>query len=107
MLQLDPGLPDGQTTSCEDCQQQLCHSDSEHRGPPGVCPQPSAVLIPCSPTTAWLFNSIIKFADDTTIVCLITNNNKSAYREEVSELALWYQDKNLSLNVGKTKELIC
>jgi hypothetical protein len=29
------------------------------------------------------FNSIIKFADDTTVVGLITNNNKTAYREEV------------------------
>jgi gmma-aminobutyric acid receptor subunit gamma/deltex-like protein len=33
-------------------------------------------------------NSLIKFADDTTVVGLITNNDESAYREEVSELAL-------------------
>ena len=26
-------------------------------------------------------------------------------REEVRELAVWYQDNNLSLNVSKTKEL--
>jgi hypothetical protein len=45
-------------------------------------------------------NSVIKFADDTTVVGLITNNNESAYRVEVSELALWCQDKNLSLNVS-------
>ena len=31
------------------------------------------------------FNSIIKFADDTTVVGLITNNNKTAYREEVRD----------------------
>ena len=37
--------------------------------------------------------------------CLLTNNDESAYREEVSELALC-QDNNLSLNVSKTKELI-
>ena len=28
-------------------------------------------------------NSIIKFADDTTVVGLITNNDETAYREEV------------------------
>jgi hypothetical protein len=50
-------------------------------------------------------SSIIKFADDATVVGLITNKDESAYREEVSELALWCQD-NLSLNVSKTKEFI-
>ena len=47
-----------------------------------------------------------KFADDTTVVGLITNNEETAYREEVRELAMWCQDNNLSLNVSKTKELI-
>ena len=28
-------------------------------------------------------NSIIKFADDTTVVGLMTNNDETAYREEV------------------------
>jgi hypothetical protein len=32
-------------------------------------------------------NTIIKFADDTTVVGLITDNDKTAYREEVRELA--------------------
>jgi hypothetical protein len=51
-------------------------------------------------------NTIIKFADDTTVVGLIIGNNETAYREEVRELAVWCQDNNLSLNVSKTKELI-
>jgi DNA gyrase inhibitor GyrI len=51
-------------------------------------------------------NSIIKFADDTTVVGLITDNDKTAYREEFRELAVWCQDNNLSLNVSKTVELI-
>ena len=51
-------------------------------------------------------NTIIKFADDTTVVGLITDNDETAYREEVRELAVWCQDNNLSLNVSKTKELI-
>ncbi|KAI4889401.1 hypothetical protein NFI96_034095, partial [Prochilodus magdalenae] len=51
-------------------------------------------------------NVIIKFADDTTIVALISNNNEEAYREEVSFLTHWCREDNLSLNVNKTKELI-
>ena len=33
-------------------------------------------------------NSIIKFADDTTVVGLITNNDESAYRENVRALGV-------------------
>jgi hypothetical protein len=49
-------------------------------------------------------DTIITFADDTTVVGLITDD-ETDYREEVRHLALWCQD-NLSLNVSKTKELI-
>ena len=51
-------------------------------------------------------NSIIKFADDTTVVGLITNNNETAYREEVRALGVWCQEKDLSLNIIKTKEMV-
>jgi hypothetical protein len=34
-----------------------------------------------------VYNSIIKFAEDTTVVGLITNNDKTAYRVEVRALA--------------------
>uniref|UniRef100_A0A8L0DMF9 Reverse transcriptase domain-containing protein n=1 Tax=Oncorhynchus mykiss TaxID=8022 RepID=A0A8L0DMF9_ONCMY len=51
-------------------------------------------------------NSIIKFADDTTVVGLITNNDETAYREEVRALGVWCQENNLTLNVNKTKEMI-
>ena len=51
-------------------------------------------------------NTIITFANDTTVVGLIINNNETAYREEVRDLAVWCQDNNLSLNVIKTKEMI-
>jgi hypothetical protein len=51
-------------------------------------------------------NSIIKFADDTTVIGLITNVDDTAYREEVSALGVWCQENNLSLNVHKTNELI-
>ena len=51
-------------------------------------------------------NTIIKFADDTTVVGLITDNDEKAYRKEVRVLAVWCQDNNLSLNVIKTTEMI-
>jgi hypothetical protein len=34
-------------------------------------------------------NSIIKFADDTTVVGLIANNGETAYREKVKALGVW------------------
>ena len=40
------------------------------------------------------------------MVGLITDNDETAYREEVRDLAVWCQDNNRSLNVSKTKELI-
>ena len=52
------------------------------------------------------YNTIIKFANDTTVVGLITNNNEIAYREEVRVLAVLCQDNNLSLNLIKTKKMI-
>ena len=51
-------------------------------------------------------NLIIKFADDTTVVGLITNNYETVYREEVRALGVWCQENNLTLNVNKTKEMI-
>ena len=51
-------------------------------------------------------NTIIKFADDTTALGLITDNDETVYREEVRDLAVWCQDNNLSLNVSKTNNLI-
>jgi hypothetical protein len=51
-------------------------------------------------------NTIIKFADDTTVVGLITDNDETAYREEVRDLAVLCKDNNLSLNVIKRKEMI-
>ncbi|KAF7640834.1 hypothetical protein LDENG_00010950, partial [Lucifuga dentata] len=51
-------------------------------------------------------SSSLIYADDTTILGLITDNNETAYREEVKALNSWCQDNNLSLNVSKTKEMI-
>jgi hypothetical protein len=51
-------------------------------------------------------NTIIKFADNTTVVGLITGDDESVYREEVTDLAVWCQNNSLSLNVSKAMELI-
>ncbi|KAL0197619.1 hypothetical protein M9458_006159, partial [Cirrhinus mrigala] len=56
-------------------------------------------------TAKFSSNHIIKFADDTTVVGLIINNDETHYREEVAQLAEWCGTNNLSLNVSKTKEV--
>ncbi|KAK1792853.1 hypothetical protein P4O66_012763 [Electrophorus voltai] len=49
---------------------------------------------------------IVKFADDTVIMGLISDNDERAYLEEIKHLENWCQENNLLLNVSKTKELI-
>ncbi len=51
-------------------------------------------------------NVIVKFADDTTVIGLITDSDETAYRAEVSTLTKWCQENHLSLNIDKTKELV-
>ncbi len=51
-------------------------------------------------TAKFSSNHIIKFADDTSVVDLISNNDETHYREEVAQLAEWCGANNLSLNVG-------
>ena len=49
---------------------------------------------------------MLKFADDTTIIGLISDGEESTYRSEVEQLVQWCEDNNLILNTTKTKELI-
>lgn len=51
-------------------------------------------------------NTIVKFADDTTIVGLIRDNNETAYREEIQHFTEWCSQNNQDLYMTKTKELI-
>ena len=46
-------------------------------------------LFPCDCTARHNSNTIIKFADDTTVVGLITDNDETAYREVVRDLEVW------------------
>ncbi len=57
-------------------------------------------------TSKFSSKHIIKFADDTSVVGLISNNDETHYREEVAQLAKWCGANNLSLNVGKTQEVV-
>ncbi|KAK1788752.1 hypothetical protein P4O66_002563 [Electrophorus voltai] len=49
---------------------------------------------------------IVKFADDTIVVGLISDNNERAHLEKIKHLENWCQENNLLLNISKTKELI-
>ncbi len=55
-------------------------------------------------TAKFKSNHIIKFADDTSVVGFISNNDETLYREDVVQLAEWCGANNL--NVGKTKEVV-
>ena len=47
-----------------------------------------------------------KFADDTTVVGLILDNDDTHYRGEIQHLTGWYSDNHLLLNTSKTKDVI-
>ncbi|KAK1795701.1 hypothetical protein P4O66_001021 [Electrophorus voltai] len=49
---------------------------------------------------------IVKFADDTVVMGLISDNDERAYLEEIKHLENWCQENNLLLSVSKTKEWI-
>ncbi|XP_061908007.1 uncharacterized protein LOC133653029 [Entelurus aequoreus] len=49
---------------------------------------------------------LLKFADDTTLIGLISNGDESAYRREVDRLTSWCSLNNLELNAQKTVEMI-
>ncbi|KAM4594391.1 uncharacterized protein V3H82_000764 [Fundulus diaphanus] len=57
-------------------------------------------------TATYSNNHIVKFADDTTLVGLITKGDETQYRLEVDHLTTWCRDNNLLLNVSKTKEVV-
>ena len=51
-------------------------------------------------------NTIVKFADDTTVGGRVRNNDETAYRGEVQHQAEWCTNNNLVLNTKKTKEIV-
>ena len=69
-------------------------------------PPPSACLLTYDCKARYPSNHIVKFADDTAVVGLISNNNEVEYRREVEHLELWCRANNLCINVKKTKEMV-
>ncbi len=73
-----------------------------------MCPESPALLFQHTHdcVSSHSSTSIFKFADDTVVLGLISNNDETAYLDEVERLTSWCQDNCLSLNVSKTKEKI-
>lgn len=57
-------------------------------------------------TASHTSNEIIKYADDTTVVGLIKDEDEAAYRMEVEWLTTWCRSHSLLLNVSKTNEMV-
>jgi len=74
-------------------------------GAPQVCVlSPLLFMLLTHDCTAKLSsNHITKFADDTTVVGLISNNDETPYRKEVAQLVEWCGTNNLSLNVRQKR----
>ena len=49
---------------------------------------------------------LLKFADDSTIIGLISGGDESAYRWEIDHMAAWCTQNNLVLNAVKTVEMV-
>lgn len=88
-LKLDNRLPDKLPSDCKDMGALFLSLDPEHRSSTGLCSQPPPVCplhLDCM--SGHSLNTIINFADDTT---LVTNNIKAAYREEGENLLWWIE----------------
>ena len=49
---------------------------------------------------------VYKYADDTVIIGLVSNNNETDYRKQIELSTKWCTEYNMLLNVNKTKELV-
>uniref|UniRef100_A0A3B3HPU9 Reverse transcriptase domain-containing protein n=1 Tax=Oryzias latipes TaxID=8090 RepID=A0A3B3HPU9_ORYLA len=56
-------------------------------------------------TAGHLSVKLLKFADDTTLIGLISDGDESAYRSEIARLVSWCNANNLELNALKTVEM--
>ncbi len=109
-MQLDPGLPDRQKSGGQNGQQHLISPDPQHWCSAGLRPQPTPVL----PVHTRLYSNtqlqrhrqICRRHNSDRCSGLITDNDETAYREEVSTLTKWCQENHHSLNIDKTKELV-
>ncbi len=61
---------------------------------------------PCTHTTVQQHTAPMSSSNLPMTQPMITDNDETAYREEVSTLTKWCQENHLSLNIDKTKELV-
>lgn len=50
--------------------------------------------------------TIVKFAEDTAVVGLISHNDELSCRQELKDLVDWCSENNLSISAGNAKELV-
>ncbi len=109
ILSVDHQLPDRQAAASEAWQTHIQNSHHQHWRPSGLRSLPTA-LLPLHQrkdcTSKDTSVKLLKFADDTTVICLIKDGDESAYRQEVEQLAVWCSLNNLELNTLKTVEMI-
>ncbi|KAK3513968.1 hypothetical protein QTP70_000169, partial [Hemibagrus guttatus] len=81
------------------------HLQGWGRFPPPPCVYGVCMFSPC----LWGFRQsvkLLKLADDTTLIGLISDGDKSAYRGEMDRLVSWCSMNNLELNSLNTVEMI-
>ncbi|KAK3521702.1 hypothetical protein QTP70_015808, partial [Hemibagrus guttatus] len=101
---MDSGLSHEQTT---ECQSEKPHITLNTGAPQGCVLSPALLTLfthDCKPIHS--SNTIVRFADDTTVVGLISGNDETHYREEVQHLVEWCMESDLVLNTTKTKEIV-
>jgi len=79
--------------------------------PQGCCLSPKLFSLytytyDCATNSEHNDNIVIKYADDTTILGLIREDDESSYRDMVHKVTLYGEDNDLVLNINKTKEVI-
>ncbi|KAK3542634.1 hypothetical protein QTP86_031328, partial [Hemibagrus guttatus] len=106
-LQLDPGLPDWETSVSPGPGNSTPSTTTLNTGAPQGCVLSPLLFTLLTHDCAAMHSSnhIIKF-DDTTVVGLLSKNDESTYREEVQRRTAWGKANNLSVNMEKTKEIV-
>ncbi len=107
-VQLDPGLSDRQKSGGQNGQQPL-----HLRWPSTLVLRRAASsahsCTPCTHMTVQPHTAPTSSFNSLTTqwrIGLITDNDETAYRAEVSTVTKWCQENHLSLNIDKTKELV-
>ncbi len=104
-VQLDPGLPDRQKSGGQNGQQHP-HLPWSSTLVLRRAASSAHSCTPCTHTTVQQHTAPTSSSNLPMTQPMITDNDETAYREEVSTLTKWCQENHLSLNIDKTKELV-